>query len=96
MYTNHSLSATSIKHQSACSLSVYICIILLRVVEKTTIGKDTREMVEIVSGRAYIYGSEDTRLGRMEKKPSGNAEMRDAENENEGEGWKNRGGEGSR
>lgn len=24
-------------------------------------------MVEIVSGRAYIYGSEDTRLGRMEK-----------------------------
>lgn len=39
MYTNHSLSATSIKHQSACSLSVYICIILLRVVEKQLLGK---------------------------------------------------------
>lgn len=37
-------------------------------------------MVEIVSGRVYIYGSEDTRLGRMEEKASGNAEMRDAEN----------------
>lgn len=30
-------------------------------------------MVEIVSGRAYIYGSEVTRLGRMEKKSPGNA-----------------------
>lgn len=49
-----------------------------------------------MSGRAYIYGSKDTRLGRMGKKSSGNAEMRGAENENEGEGWKNRGGEGSR
>lgn len=44
-----------------------------------------------MSGRVYIYGSEDSRLGRMEEKPPGNAEMRDA-----GEGWKNGGGEGSR